>query len=86
MLDHEIKRKAIDSVKMYFNQKIRGYLINDEREKIPTENIEWSGLVNMDTAKLQNYFQNKVAENVKLDAKTFPVIIKNSTADALMLV
>lgn len=33
MLDFEIKRNAIDSVKMYFNQKIRGYLINDKKEK-----------------------------------------------------
>lgn len=33
MLDFEIKWKVIDFVKMYFNQKIRGYLINDKKEK-----------------------------------------------------
>lgn len=61
ILDFEIKRKAIDSVKMYFNQKIWGFWSMLSQKKNSTENIEWSGLVNNDTAKLRNYFQIKVA-------------------------
>lgn len=61
ILDFEIKRKAIDSVKMYFNQKIWGFWSMLSQKKNSTENIEWSGLVNNDTAKLRNFFQIKVA-------------------------
>lgn len=61
ILDFEIKRKAIDSVKMYFNQKIWGFWSMLSQKKNSTENIEWSGLVNNDTAKLRNYFQIKIA-------------------------
>lgn len=61
ILDFEIKRKAIDSVKMYFNQKIWGFWSMLSQKINSTENIEWSGLVNNGTAKLRNYFQIKVA-------------------------
>lgn len=76
-----MKQKAVDSVKNSFSQKIRGHLINSDKEKylLKTSNgnyVPRSGLVNIDTAKIEKYFQGKVPENIELVAKTFPMIIK----------
>lgn len=81
-LDLEMKQKAVDSVKNSFSQKIRGHLMNSDKEKylLKTANgnyVPRSGLVNIDTAKIEKYFQGKVPENIELVAKTFPMIIRN---------
>uniref|UniRef100_K1QS30 Pancreatic secretory granule membrane major glycoprotein GP2 n=1 Tax=Magallana gigas TaxID=29159 RepID=K1QS30_MAGGI len=77
-----MKQKAVDSVKNSFSQKIRGHLMNSDKEKylLKTANgnyVPRSGLVNIDTAKIEKYFQGKVPENIELVAKTFPMIIRN---------
>lgn len=66
MLDFEIKRKAIDSVKMYFNQKIRGYLINDKKEKkylLKTSNDRV--LLTLTPRNYKTIFKTKLQENVE---------------------
>lgn len=66
MLDFEIKQKAIDSVKMYFNQKIRGYLINDKKEKkylLKTSNDRV--LLTLTPRNYQTIFKTKLQENVE---------------------
>ncbi|XP_061192245.1 uncharacterized protein LOC133200470 [Saccostrea echinata] len=81
-LEHETKQKAIDSVKNSFNQKIRGYLINSDKGKylLKTANghyVPRSGIVNIDTAKLEKHFHGKVPDNLEQISRTFPTIIKN---------
>lgn len=66
MLDFEIKRKAIDSVKMYFNQKIRGYLINDKKRKkylLKTSNDRV--LLTLTPRNYKTIFKTKLQENVE---------------------
>lgn len=66
MLDFEIKRNAIDSVKMYFNQKIRGYLINDKKEKkylLKTSNDRV--LLTLTPRNYKTIFKTKLQENVE---------------------
>ncbi|XP_062577707.1 uncharacterized protein LOC134239557 [Saccostrea cucullata] len=81
-LEQETKVKAIDSVKNSFSQKIRGYLINSDKGKylLKTANGQYvprSGIVNIDTAKLEKHFHGKVPDNLEQISHTFPTIIKN---------
>lgn len=61
MLDLEMKQKVVDLVKNFFSQKIRGYLINSDKEKYLLKILNGNyvlrlGFVNIDMVKIEKYF------------------------------
>lgn len=61
MLDLEMKQKVVDFVKNFFSQKIRGYLINSDKEKYLLKILNGNyvlrlGFVNIDIVKIEKYF------------------------------
>lgn len=61
MLDLEMKQKVVDLVKNFFSQKIRGYLINSDKEKYLLKILNGNyvlrlGFVNIDIVKIEKYF------------------------------
>lgn len=61
MLDLEMKQKVVDLVKNFFSQKIRGYLMNSDKEKYLLKIVNGNyvlrlGFVNIDMVKIENYF------------------------------
>lgn len=61
MLDLEMKQKVVDLVKNFFSQKIRGYLINSDKEKYLLKIVNGNyvlrlGFVNIDMVKIEKYF------------------------------
>lgn len=61
MLDLEMKQKVVDLVKNFFSQKIRGYLINSDKEKYLLKIVNGNyvlrlGFVNIDIVKIEKYF------------------------------
>lgn len=61
MLDLKMKQKVVDLVKNFFSQKIRGYLINSDKEKYLLKILNGNyvlrlGFVNIDMVKIEKYF------------------------------
>lgn len=61
MLDLEMKQKVVDLVKNFFSQKVRGYLINSDKEKYLLKILNGNyvlrlGFVNIDMVKIEKYF------------------------------
>lgn len=61
MLDLEMKQKVVDLVKNFFSQKIRGYLMNSDKEKYLLKIVNGNyvlrlGFVNIDMVKIEKYF------------------------------
>nr|XP_022296265.1 uncharacterized protein LOC111106037 [Crassostrea virginica] len=79
-LDLEMKQKAANSVKNSFTQRVRGYLINSNKDKylLRTSDgkfVPRSGIVNTDIAKLEKYFNGKIPTDIAQAASTFQTII-----------
>lgn len=56
-----MKQKVVDLVKNFFSQKIRGYLINSDKEKYLLKILNGNyvlrlGFVNIDMVKIEKYF------------------------------
>lgn len=86
-LDLEMKQKAANSVKNSFTQKIRGYLINSNKDKylLRTSDgkfVPRSGIVNTDIAKLEQYFNGKIPSDLPEVSSTFQAIISTFDANA----
>ena len=79
-LDLEMKQKAAYSVKNSFTKRVRGYLINSNKNKylLRTSDgkfVPRSGIVYTDIAKLEKYFNGKIPTNIAQAASTFQTII-----------
>ena len=75
-----MKQKAANSVKNSFTQRVRGYLINSNKDKylLRTSDgkfVPRSGIVNTDIVKLEKYFNGKIPTDIAQAASKFQTII-----------